>query len=349
MARLRTIEEILFPVEETRLFVFPGSGGRPVKVPGKKAVVHGYTGRVLGIAGREYRLVTNFEALEWAYQCCQTVFPETRREEWSVKAADAPSTGGHCFIDLVHHSTHLDFRFVPAGDRPDAFGPFIRVTNSYNGLRALSFDIGFLRKVCSNGLILPESVISFKFNHLNEDIRSAVEFHSDPKRLSKLKTRFNAYLGVLRETRVPARAFEPLLHAVLQLRPPEYKDKSRENPMTAHWERLCSDTAARCNRYAKELGETAYAVLNVVTDFASHPPDNPCIRRERHSFQRLAGLWMTEFTKECRQPRFSIARYVQRRAALAKTRHSAAHGGTPRHWSHETINSHHGQTMGGQG
>ena len=30
---------------------------------------------------------------------------------------------------------------------------FIRLTNSYNGLRAPAFDIGFHRKVCKNGLI----------------------------------------------------------------------------------------------------------------------------------------------------------------------------------------------------
>ena len=81
-------------------------------------------------------------------KCCRTVFPETQPSEWQVKDTDAPGMGGHCFIDLVHNSTALDFRFVPANDRPDAFGPFIRVANSYKGLRALAFDIGFYRKVC---------------------------------------------------------------------------------------------------------------------------------------------------------------------------------------------------------
>jgi hypothetical protein len=52
-------------------------------------------------------------------------------------------TAGHCFIDLVHNSAALDFTGVPVQGRPEAFGPFIRVTNSYNGLRALAFNIGF--------------------------------------------------------------------------------------------------------------------------------------------------------------------------------------------------------------
>jgi hypothetical protein len=52
-----------------------------------------------------------------------------------------------CHIDLVHRTAALDFADVRAGQRPDAFGPFIRVTNSYSALRALAFDIGFYRKV----------------------------------------------------------------------------------------------------------------------------------------------------------------------------------------------------------
>jgi len=158
MPRLTQVDDVLFPVEEHPVFVSvpTESGERRLSVPEKKAIVNKKTNRVLGVVSRGYRLVTNREALDWAYQCCQTAFPETKPGEWEVKATDAPGTAGHCFIDLVHNSAALDFQFVPAKDRPDAFGPFIRVTNSYNGLRALAFDIGFLRKVCKNGLILPK-------------------------------------------------------------------------------------------------------------------------------------------------------------------------------------------------
>ena len=161
-------DDVLFPVKEHAVFVSmtePG-GERRLAVPDKKAIVNATTGRVLGIVSRSYRLVTNCEALDMAQQCCRTVFPTTKAGEWSVNATDAPSTGGHCYMDLIHNSTALDFSSVPAADRPDTFGPFIRVTNSYNALRALSFDIGFYRKVCKNGLILPDSVIRFKFTQI---------------------------------------------------------------------------------------------------------------------------------------------------------------------------------------
>ncbi len=165
MPRLTELKDVLFPVEERPVFVTIGDppGERWVAAPEKKAIVNRASGRVVGIVSRGYRLVSNQEALDWAFQCCRTVFPETQAGEWQANHIDAPGTGGHCFIDLVHNSTALDFCFVPAEDRPDAFGPFIRVVNSYNGLRALAFDIGFYRKVCRNGMIIPDSIIRFKF------------------------------------------------------------------------------------------------------------------------------------------------------------------------------------------
>ena len=47
--------------------------------------------------------------------------------------------------------------------------------------------------------------------------------------------------------------------------------KSRE---AAEWESLTAHMAALCERYARELGENAYAVFNVITEFASRPPAN---------------------------------------------------------------------------
>lgn len=310
MPRLSNIDEVLFPVEEHPVFVSvpTRSGEQRLAVHDKKAIVNKRTNRVLGVVSRGYRLVTNREALDWAYQCCQTVFPETRPGEWEVKATDAPSTGGHCFIDLVHNSTALDFDFVPAKDRPDAFGPFIRVTNSYNALRALAFDIGFLRKVCKNGLIIPESIIRFRFNHLRQDIGSEINFEVAHERLSKLKASFSGYLGALRDCPVIRSEFEPLLRGVLLINEPS--DMEPGSPIAREWEVLSQHLGALCSRYKEELGENAYAVFNAITDFASHPLKNRCGHRDRHSFQRLAGHWMSNFSQECRQAGFRVSDYL---------------------------------------
>src|SRR6266849_6855075 len=223
MPRLTKLNDLLFPVEQYPVFVSLKNGGpeRRLAVPEKRAIVNTKTHRVLGIVSRGYRMVSNREALEMAQECCRTVFPETKAGEWEVTATDAPSTGGYCHLDLVHNSAALDFSFVAAADRPEGFGPFIRVTNSYNGLRALSFCIGYHRKICKNGMILPETIIRFKFTHLRRDIGESIMFEISHERLAKFKASFTELLGGLRKCDVGRTEFEPIIRGVLSLWPPQ--------------------------------------------------------------------------------------------------------------------------------
>jgi len=315
MPRLTKLEEILFPVQEHPVFVSFSDGdvSRQLAVPEKKAIVNRTSHRVLGVVSRGYRLVSNKEALDMAYQCCSTVFPNTKPGEWGVKAIDAPNTAGHCYIDLAHNSTVLDFFFVPANQRPDLFGPFIRVTNSYNGLRALGFDIGFYRKVCKNGMIMPDSIIRFKFNHQRSEIGKTIQFEVAKQRLAKLTTIFTDSLTGLRNCAVQLPQFESLVCGALSLTPPNEPDERQESD----WEDLRDHLAEMSGRYVSELGENAYAAFNTITEFASHPPDNRCLHRDRHSLQRLAGSWLTSFRESSRRPGFSITSHLDE---LAKER-----------------------------
>ena len=76
------------------------------------------------------------------------------------------------------------------------------------------------------------------------------------------------------------------------------------------WKTLSAHVSGLCNRYAAELGDNAYAVFNSVTEFASHPPTNQLVRRERHSLQRSAGEWVGGFSQQCRQPGFDLTAYL---------------------------------------
>ena len=210
-------------------------------------------------------------------------------------------------IDLVHRTAVLDFGDVRPGKRPEAFGPFIRVTNSYNGLRALAFDIGFYRKVCRNGLIAPRTMVQFKYAH-QRNLGMGIRFEVARDRLAKLQARMSAQFATLKECAVPWTAFEPMVRAALMIRP--LKSTRPGTREADDWASLDSHIQKVCGRYACELGETGYAVLNAITDVASHPPENRHLHRDRHRLQRLAGTWLTTFARECAQPGFAIDAYV---------------------------------------
>lgn len=311
MPRLTEQKDIMFSVEEYSVFASIGKGSnqKQLVIPFKKAIVNTKNNRVLGVVGQNYKLVSNEKALEWAFQCCQTVFPETKKLEWQVCATDAPHTGSYCFIDLMHNTNALDFKFVQAEDKPDTYSPFIRVTNSYNGLRALTFDIGFFRKVCKNGLILPQTIIRFKFNHLRLDIPETIAFDFDNDKLSKSKQEFSNYLKSLLDCNVDSDQFSPFLKGVLKISKPKNLDSNSK--MIQDWLGLESHLIQLREKYEKELGKNAYAVLNAITEFASQPIVNRCIHRDRHSYQRLAGVWLSEFTNECNTPGFNLKHYIE--------------------------------------
>ena len=135
-------------------------------------------------------------------------------------------------------------------------------------------------------------------------------------RLAKLQTRMSEQFATLKKCMVPRTAFEPMVRSALMIRP---AGSTRPGTREAEdWATLEADLRDVCNRYAGELGHTAYAVLNAITDLASHPPENRHLRRDRHGLQRLAGSWLTTFTHASQQPGFAIDTYVAQLEASSK-------------------------------
>ena len=308
MPRIHDLAGVMFEVAMRPLFVKFGS--REILARDNQAIVELPSGRVVSVVGSSYRLVSHAEALELAHDCARSAFPETKPGEWQVASVDAPSTGGTCFIDLAHNSAALDFSGLAAKDKPEVYGPFVRVTNSYNRTRALCFDLGYSRKVCQNGLILRSSLISFKMSHKRREIREAVKFEIAHDRLAKQKQDFQAFLGRLQACPVPSSAIVSFAGDVLGFQAP-HASLSRTDPRWAAWEELRQVIAAASRRYEQDLGANAYAVLNVVTELASRPPENALVRRDRHALQRRAGEWASEFSSMCIEERFDLGRYLE--------------------------------------
>ena len=308
MPRLHELQEVMFEVATRPLFVKVGN--REVPARDSQAIVEFPSGRVLSVVGRGYKLVSHAEALGLAHDCARAAFPETKPGEWQVASVDAPSTGSTCFIDLAHNSAALDFSGLAANDKPEVYGPFVRVTNSYNRTRALCFDIGYSRKICKNGLIMKSSLISFKMNHQQREIREAVKFEIAHDRLAKQKQDFQAFLGRLRACPVPTTAISGFASDVLGFRPP-LAALPRTDTRWAAWGALSQVVAEASRRYEQDLGANAYAVLNVVTELASRPPDNALVRCDRHALQRKAGEWASAFAAVCVEKEFDLGRYLE--------------------------------------
>ena len=307
--RISDYRKLMFPVRTVNVFaeLRDGVQASRQRIPGKKAIVNCTNDKVISVVSDEYQVVTNRDALDYGFRCCEAAFPDIPRSAWDVTSADAPLSGGHCHLDLAHNSALLRFDSVSAGQRPDTYGPFVRVANSYNRKRALGFTIGFMRKICSNGMIVPQSSISFSLDHNTRRMRERIEFETSRTQFQSLKTRFLAFLEPLQKCAIPTEFFRPI--SLLALRIPTPKDPSKRGQEA--WDDFNIYVQWLSEEYIHEVGENAYALLNVVSDLASRPSEAGLRRRERHSLQRLAGAWLAAFSSECKSVSFNPARYLR--------------------------------------
>jgi hypothetical protein len=289
-----SVHDLLFDVDQVPVEAVVGSNGstRRISIPGKKALVNKLTGLVLGVVSRDYRVVTNQEAVNLARDVCEKAFPGLSSVEWEAKRAAAPRTLSYAFIDLVH-KTHVLNYWDSEIKKEDPFTPFLRVTNSFNGARALRFDIGFMRKHCSNGVIFEEEVATIKASHSKEAL-AQLKIEITSRSLPQMWDEFSKFLASVRSISMDTAQSTLALNTVLRLPAAKSDDKkARMEGLQA----LSLDLSTRLTGYQKELGPNAYAVFNTLTDIAARPPDNAYFQKDRDTIEKRSGRWLKELAR----------------------------------------------------
>lgn len=311
MSRMTSLDDVLFRVETVPAgaVVTTGAETRFIRSTTVRAIVDADRNRVVGMVGEGYRVVSNEQALEWASKCGQAVFPSTTPADWSTLKVDGPSTGSFCRIDVTHRQAVLDFATKTPGLLHDAFGPFIRVTNSFNGQRALRFDIGLLRRMCTNGMIIADTIVSFRFPHSRAALLKPPDFTVNHAKLKSWFDGFDAQVVTLQEYLMTPAVIFDVVCAVLRLRPPS----NPEGPeyLRREWDLIQNHLNTLIARYSKEAGENAYAAFNVLTDFATRPKGRGSYAREIHTLQRRVGAWLPDFCARSRLPGFRMKEYLK--------------------------------------
>jgi hypothetical protein len=307
MSREIAIRDLLFDVNEVPVEAVLGRGKdvRRISVPGKKALINELTGQVLGVVGRDYRVVTNREAIEFAREVCGKAFPGLDAIEWEAKRAAAPRTLSYSFIDLMHR-THVLNYLGEEKNGTEPFTPFLRVTNSFNGARALRFDIGFLRKHCSNGVIFEEEVATITAAH-NAEALAKLKIEISARSLDQLWQEFSSFIALVRGVEMSEplslRALENVLHL------PTLGDGDTQ-ARRAGIDALLTDTSSRLTGYRQTLGENAYAVFNTLTDIAARPPESRYFQKDRDTLEKRAGRWLKQLVQAKKLANFDIEKFT---------------------------------------
>ncbi len=302
-----SVQNLLFDVDQVPIEAVVGSNGstRRISIPGKKALLNQRTGNVLGVVSRDYRVVTNQEAVNLAREVCEKAFPGLSSVEWETKRAAAPRTLSYAFIDLMH-KTHVLNYWDSEIKKDDPFTPFLRVTNSFNGARALRFDIGFMRKHCSNGVIFEEEVATIKASHSKEAL-AQLKIEITSRSLPQMWDEFSKFLTSVRSIGMDTDQSILAVRSVLHLPDPKPDDRpSRKEGLNA----LAVDFSTRLEGYRKELGPNAYAVFNTLTDIAARPPDSAYFQKDRDTIEKRSGRWLKELARQSQTTGFDLKAWI---------------------------------------
>jgi hypothetical protein len=300
-----------FPIHEAPVLATVTHKGevRNVPVPHKKALVAADSGEIVGIVGAGYKLFTNQEAVNLCQKFCLEAFPDTKTAEWTFVEGHGPGTRSWAALDIHHRSHAMNLMGIEGGPS-ETYTPFVRITNSYNGSRALRIDVGFMREHCGNGVIFEQEAATLIVPHTRQGVHS-LKVARPFSGMVKFREEFSKTLAAVRAVDISPEEARQLVRLVIGW--PELPDDPKPWEQTDQT-KLDADLESRLCGYFHELGANAYAAFNTMTDIASHPPQSPRFRRDLPSLERRTGAWLRDFTLAAARPGFTILAHLDKLA-----------------------------------
>lgn len=299
MARNTNIDEILFPVRFEPVFFKK----QEVPINGFKAIT-GIDSKkkhiVFSVVSDNYELISNQQAFAIGKEIHRRLFPDATSESFKVFNVIAPKTNSFCLIDIIDKNYEMNIW------EQEVYVPFVRIQNSYNKSRRLKFDLGFCRKLCDNGVIFEEGFVTINFPHTKQSLNRLDLDSINVSKLKKFKDDFINKTKTSTNIKLPREYFIPLAAKVLNrnfnLNEKDYNKRYQiEHKLDEFiwYVNECSDKYIN----NQDLGETAYAFFNVVTDYASN--NKQLQAGTINGLQSNCGEWLNLIVEKTKTPEFN--------------------------------------------
>ena len=309
----KNLGEAFFPVEIRDIFIdrsieqneklyLPGIEPQLDRIADFKAVCAIDNGHVFSVVTKNYKLVSTEEAFHLGQQCFMQIFKLTSLEDMEYFSLVMPMSRSFCHMNFVHKN-----KAFSAMDEMDRWFPFLRVTNSYNRTYALSFDLGFCRGACKNGVFFGKRSINFKYFHNRSTKDVLIEFSLKSGAFGKMEKAFLESLYNLKRYWIPEKLIWPMVAKVFRLQVSGFKNDSQKEL----FRNQKSAVSSLSKKYCDLLGENGYATLNVLSDFATRPIGFISSAQKVDGFQRRTGEWIREYLALVQSKDFSFDDYLK--------------------------------------
>jgi len=334
------LQDAFFETEILPIYWFD-SNDRRHKIAGQQTIIDKKERRAISVVSTSYQFIHNFDAYKLADRVIQRVFNGLTLNDFECFNVYMPQSKGSCRIDLILRSANSIFPNLI-----DTWMPFIRISNSYNKTLVLKYEIGFCRGICLNGVIFDQRGITIRIPHSQKvnmyRIKRMIDNLKEVKGIQSLIDEFCEKINTLKSFEFPesiefpetvvlpelikfpvffalamyCKAFnivvkhEEIYGTVEKEEADGIVQKRAITPKRI--EQLTEEARLIINRaeqYFDEHGYNAYAIFNVLTDYATYP-----VAYSRHSIyihghQKKVGNWADDFIAEIQKPDFSLDKY----------------------------------------
>ena len=334
------LQDAFFETEILPIYWFD-SNDRRHKIAGQQTIIDKKERRAISVVSTSYQFIHNFDAYKLADRVIQRVFNGLTLKDFECFNVYRPQSKGSCRIDLILRSAKSRFPNLI-----ETWMPFIRISNSYNKTLVLKYEIGFCRGICLNGVIFDQRGITIRIPHSQKvnmyRIKRMIDNLKEVKGIQSLIDEFCGKINTLKSFEFPesiefpetvvlpelikfpvffalamyCKAFnivvkhEEIYGTVEKEEPDGIVQKKAITPKRI--EQLTEEARLIINRaeqYFEEHGYNAYAIFNVLTDYATYP-----VAYSRHSIyihghQKKVGNWADDFIAEIKKPDFSLDKY----------------------------------------
>ncbi len=301
------VNNAFFSVDLVPLY-FTDKNGAQQRVNDVRGIYDCQRDSVISTVSSAYNLVSNYEAYKTAEKIVPKIFHNTKLEDLKFYNLRMPKTRTFMHLDLIKPNSDIE----PFKD--DKWTPFLRITNSYNRLFSLSYELGFCRWICQNGMIFNAHSVKLNFTHGGEIKTDFKNLSENLKDIHDIESGFCEKLNHLRNIPIPRDLMEPMFFEVFRLR--NRKEYSKLSEIQLVMLAARKEYVKRLiNNYVNEMECNAYAMLNILTDFASFPSDGR--NESRHlsgAYQKKVGTWTNNFEEYLKNNKDGLKDFISQDA-----------------------------------
>ena len=301
------LKSAFFPITKEKI-QWIDRHGRAHVIPNQYALVDD-RGHTLSVVSNQYKVITNEEAYKLSDFVLKGVFSGLSLKDFECFNIYMPGTRGSCRIDLIVPNSYKE----PFAEKRDKWVPFVRISNSYNKTLLLKYEVGFCRYICLNGVIYGQKGITVSFNH-NETISSkeleneiTIKAVKEIGRIDDIWSIFQKKILYLKNTELSPDYWLAIFCKVFGIMIDKNNISDRKVDSLIKQGKSILNAS---KEYSEELGCNAYALMNVLTDFASFPIGINGSTNYVHTYQHRVGNWINEFISAHRQKDFTWEKYL---------------------------------------